>query len=70
MNTNPPPQWVKSTYSGPEGGNCLEWDPSAAASGLVPVRDSKTPKGPALVFPAAAFNSFVSAVRDGEFLPR
>ncbi|MFF2117109.1 DUF397 domain-containing protein [Kitasatospora sp. NPDC058184] len=33
--------------------------------GLVPVRDSKDPHGPALVFPAAAWEAFVKAVRTG-----
>ncbi|MFD5435985.1 DUF397 domain-containing protein [Kitasatospora sp. NPDC127067] len=36
-------------------------------SGLAPVRDSKDPQGPALVFPAEAWVSFVAAVRSGEF---
>ncbi|MFJ8477394.1 DUF397 domain-containing protein [Kitasatospora sp. NPDC094011] len=35
--------------------------------GLVPVRDSKDPHGPALAFPADAWRSFVAAVRTGEF---
>ncbi|MEU3563451.1 DUF397 domain-containing protein [Kitasatospora sp. NPDC006786] len=35
--------------------------------GLVPVRDSKDPGGPALVFAAAAWGSFVVAIREGEF---
>ncbi|MFE4606108.1 DUF397 domain-containing protein [Kitasatospora indigofera] len=35
--------------------------------GLVPVRDSKDPFGPALVFPAAAWQSFVAGVRAGDF---
>ncbi|WP_259316926.1 DUF397 domain-containing protein [Kitasatospora xanthocidica] len=35
--------------------------------GLVPVRDSKDPQGPALVFPASAWESFVAAVREGDF---
>ncbi|MGP8300278.1 DUF397 domain-containing protein [Streptomyces inhibens] len=33
----------------------------------VPVRDSKNPHGPALVFQGAAWSSFVAAVRDEEF---
>ncbi|WP_324607626.1 DUF397 domain-containing protein [Streptomyces sp. NRRL WC-3742] len=33
---------------------------------LVPVRDSKDPKGPVLVFPAAAWEAFIVAVREGE----
>ncbi|WP_405997389.1 DUF397 domain-containing protein [Streptomyces sp. NBC_00829] len=60
MNTNPPLQWVKSSYSSPEGGNCLEWAPSvAAASGLVPVRDSKNSEGPALTVSADKWSHFV-----------
>ncbi|MGW1177152.1 DUF397 domain-containing protein [Kitasatospora sp. NPDC002543] len=35
--------------------------------GLVPVRDSKDPHGPRLVFPAAAWKSFVTAVQEGVF---
>ncbi|NUS82857.1 MAG: DUF397 domain-containing protein [Streptomyces sp.] len=53
-------KWAKSSYSGNGGGNCVEWAPNLAASGLVPVRDSKTPDGPALIFDAAAWSSFVT----------
>ncbi|MFG2842640.1 DUF397 domain-containing protein [Kitasatospora sp. NPDC048296] len=35
--------------------------------GLVPVRDSKNPHGPILVFPAAAWKAFLSGVRAGDF---
>ncbi|MFJ9457824.1 DUF397 domain-containing protein [Kitasatospora sp. NPDC101447] len=56
--------WFKSSYS-QQGGDCLE---VAQGSGdLMPVRDSKDPQGPALVFPAEAWVSFVVAVRGGEF---
>ncbi|MFF4382985.1 DUF397 domain-containing protein [Kitasatospora sp. NPDC001547] len=34
--------------------------------GLVPVRDSKDPQGPALVFRSAAWTAFVDAVRTGD----
>ncbi|MET8625268.1 DUF397 domain-containing protein [Kitasatospora sp. NPDC004669] len=34
--------------------------------GAVPVRDSKDPSGPVLVFPAAAWEAFVAAVREGD----
>ena len=57
--------WRKSSYSG-SNGDCIE----AALGfipGAVPVRDSKDPEGPALVFPAAAFAAFVGAVKAGEF---
>ncbi len=63
-----PIEWVKSSYSNGDGGNCIEWAPTAAVTtGVVPVRDSKDPAGPALFFPSDAFASFVRAVRAGEF---
>ncbi|MFJ8476034.1 DUF397 domain-containing protein [Kitasatospora sp. NPDC094011] len=58
------PLWFKSSYSS-NGGNCLEV--SGHAPGLVPVRDSKDPEGPALVFPISAWGSFVAGVKAGEF---
>ncbi|WP_432001788.1 DUF397 domain-containing protein [Streptomyces sioyaensis] len=58
---------MKSSYSEGNGGTCVEWAPAFAASGVVPVRDSKAPHGPALAFETAAWSSFVSAVKDGEF---
>ncbi|MFB7122336.1 DUF397 domain-containing protein [Kitasatospora sp. NPDC056273] len=57
--------WRKSSYSGDNGGNCIEVAPGFP--GLVPVRDSKDPQGPALVFPASAWEAFVAAVREGDF---
>ncbi|MFE6500940.1 DUF397 domain-containing protein [Kitasatospora sp. NPDC057738] len=57
-------QWFKSSYSG-NGGQCVEVAPGFP--GLAPVRDSKDPDGSALVFPAEAWMSFVTAVRSGEF---
>ncbi|MFB7614040.1 DUF397 domain-containing protein [Kitasatospora sp. NPDC056181] len=56
--------WRKSTYSG-DAGQCIEVSPGHP--GVMPVRDSKDPSGPALVFPSAAWQSFVTAVRAGEF---
>jgi hypothetical protein len=57
--------WRKSSYSGGGGGNCIEV--ADGFTGVKPVRDSKDPSGPALVFPADAWQSFVTAVRAGEF---
>ncbi|MEU5514533.1 DUF397 domain-containing protein [Streptomyces griseoaurantiacus] len=54
--------WRKSSYSNPDGGACLEVADGFAA--LVPVRDSKVPHGPVLVFPADGWSAFVSAVGD------
>ncbi|MEU7328890.1 DUF397 domain-containing protein [Streptomyces parvus] len=61
------PQWVKSSYSD-NGGSCVEWAPrTASATGIVPVRDSKNPGGPALALAADAFASFVAGVKAGGF---
>ncbi|MFE7190847.1 DUF397 domain-containing protein [Kitasatospora sp. NPDC057541] len=56
--------WFKSSYSD-NGGTCVEVTPDFP--GLVPVRDSKDPSGPALVFPSDAWRSFVTAIQAGEF---
>jgi hypothetical protein len=55
--------WRKSSYSNGEGGSCVEV--SDACPGLVPVRDSKDPNGPALIFPTASWDCFVAAIKDG-----
>ncbi|MEU0615701.1 DUF397 domain-containing protein [Streptomyces albogriseolus] len=55
--------WRKSSYSGSEGGSCLEVLDDHPTG--VPVRDSKVPQGPALVFPSTGWTSFVTAVKDG-----
>ncbi|MEU8189959.1 DUF397 domain-containing protein [Micromonospora carbonacea] len=54
-------QWRKSTRSGDNGGNCVEVADNLP--GLVAVRDSKNPSGPALTFSPAAWSSFVRAHR-------
>ncbi|MFH8679335.1 DUF397 domain-containing protein [Streptomyces lydicus] len=53
--------WRKSSYSGPDNDSCLEVLDGHPAG--VPVRDSKDPHGPAVVFPAAAWRVFVAAVK-------
>ncbi|MCX4699854.1 DUF397 domain-containing protein [Streptomyces sp. NBC_01373] len=53
-------RWRKSTYSGGSGGECLEVGDGHSA--LVPVRDSKNPHGPKLVFRAQTWSAFVEAV--------
>jgi hypothetical protein len=55
-------QWRKSTYSNGSGG-CVEVADGYAA--LLPVRDSKDPDGPALVFPSKSFSAFVEQVKAG-----
>ncbi|MFI1970274.1 hypothetical protein BLA24_28040 [Streptomyces cinnamoneus] len=59
---NGPGRWVwrKSSYcgSGAEGtDDCLEV--ADDITGLVPVRDSKNPQGPTLVFPASSWAAFL-----------
>ncbi|MFE4513153.1 DUF397 domain-containing protein [Kitasatospora sp. NPDC056783] len=57
-------QWFKSSYS-QQGGDCVEV--ASEFPGLLPVRDSRDPHGPALVFLPSAWASFIAAVRSGEF---
>ncbi|MBD3009670.1 DUF397 domain-containing protein [Streptomyces sp. 5-10] len=64
--TTESPRWFTSSYSD-NGGACIEVAANLVASrGVVPVRDSKDPHGPALMFEPTAWSSFVSAVRRGE----
>ncbi|MCW2872026.1 DUF397 domain-containing protein [Actinacidiphila oryziradicis] len=55
--------WRKSSYSGGSANDCLEV--ADGLPGVMPVRDSKVPHGPALSFPADAWTAFVSAVKAG-----
>ncbi|WP_405742253.1 DUF397 domain-containing protein [Streptomyces sp. NBC_01525] len=65
--TTESPRWFKSSYSN-NGGQCIEVAANLVASrGVVPVRDSKDPQGPALSVPATAFASFVAGVKADEF---
>ncbi|WP_322985113.1 DUF397 domain-containing protein [Streptomyces sp. S584] len=59
--------WRRSTHSGPESGSCVEVADGHPSG--VPVRDSKSPHGPALLIPAAGWSSFVSAVKAGHLTP-
>ncbi|MFJ8848497.1 DUF397 domain-containing protein [Streptomyces cyaneofuscatus] len=52
--------WRKSSYSNSDGGNCVEV--SDDLPGVVPVRDSKQPEGPTVVFGASAWTAFISDV--------
>ncbi|MFI6641822.1 DUF397 domain-containing protein [Streptomyces sp. NPDC050504] len=58
------PRWFTSSYSD-NGGNCVQVATNLAASqGVVPVRDTKNPNGPTLNFPARAFTSFVTGIKE------
>ncbi|WP_165983862.1 DUF397 domain-containing protein [Streptomyces sp. YIM 98790] len=50
--------WRKSTYSSNGDGACLEV--ADGIPGLLPVRDSKNPSGPVLVFSSPAWRAFLS----------
>ncbi|MGC5398893.1 DUF397 domain-containing protein [Streptomyces sp. DT20] len=54
-------RWRKSSHSNSSGGDCLEV--ADGLPGLVPVRDSKRPEGPALIVHAAAWAPFVESVK-------
>ncbi|MEU7104388.1 DUF397 domain-containing protein [Streptomyces sp. NPDC046215] len=54
--------WVKSSYSGGNEGQCLEYTRGFVTDGVVPVRDSKRPGGPVLMLPAVAWAEFVAAL--------
>ncbi|WFF00740.1 DUF397 domain-containing protein [Micromonospora sp. WMMD964] len=54
--------WRKSRRSGSSGGNCIEVADNLP--GVIGVRDSKDPAGPALVFGPAAWAAFVAQVAE------
>ncbi|MBN3932435.1 DUF397 domain-containing protein [Streptomyces verrucosisporus] len=55
--------WRKSSYSGGNNGDCIEVADNLP--GLIPVRDSKRPSGPVVVFGVEGWGPFVAAVRGG-----
>ncbi|WP_199523301.1 DUF397 domain-containing protein [Kitasatospora sp. MBT66] len=57
-------EWHKSSYSA-QANECLET--RQPVLGGMAVRDSKDPGGPALLFEADAWSSFVAGVKGGEF---
>jgi Domain of unknown function (DUF397) len=70
-------QWRKSSFSGDNGGNCVEIaeleqvihgpDHKAGHGRLIAVRDSKDPDGPKLFFTLAEWTAFLQGVHAGEF---
>ncbi|GAA1904676.1 DUF397 domain-containing protein [Streptantibioticus ferralitis] len=57
--------WRKSSYSGENGGTCVEV--ADGFPGVVPVRDSKHPEGPVLLFSAEAWTSFIRDVKTDRY---
>ncbi len=74
-------QWIKSSFSGGNGGNCVEvsWRKADASAlvdlcvevgktgDLVMVRDSKDPEGHVLTFTPAEWDAFTTGVVAGQF---
>ncbi|MBD2893105.1 hypothetical protein amrb99_20260 [Actinomadura sp. RB99] len=54
------PRWRKSSYSGGNGGECVE---VADLAGVVAVRDSKDPDGPKLVVGREQFATLMAALK-------
>lgn len=68
-------RWRKSSFSGNNGGNCVEVAelavgrrPEGEAGGavVVAVRDSKCPDGPKAFFAPTAWNAFLEGLSAGE----
>jgi hypothetical protein len=55
------PTWAKSSYSDPNGGNCVE--ARHASTGTVQVRDSKDRGTPALSFSSICWQTFTAAIK-------
>jgi hypothetical protein len=53
--------WRKSSYSGTNGGDCVEV--AATLPTAVAVRDSKDPDGPKLIFTPQAWAAFTATIR-------
>ena len=56
--------WHTSTYSGGNGGQCVEV--AGNLPGIVAVRDSKHRNGPVLTFAAPEWQSFISGIKAGQ----
>jgi Domain of unknown function (DUF397) len=58
-------RWRKSSYSGGNGGACVEM--AVLPDGSRAVRDSKDPDGPKLTFAADEWLAFTAGMKAGEF---
>jgi hypothetical protein len=59
--------WVKSSYSGSQGGNCVEV--AALPGGGCAVRDSKHTDRPMLTATTADWKAFLRNAKQGRFNP-
>jgi hypothetical protein len=53
-------QWRKSSYSGDNGGNCVE---TASADGVILVRDTADRDGGTLKFSTEAWEAFAASLK-------
>jgi hypothetical protein len=56
-------RWRKSSYSGHQGGECVE---VASLSPMIGVRDSKAPDDPHLTFTNADWQTFTRRIKDSQ----
>lgn len=57
--------WRKSSFSGSNGGTCVEV--ASNLPGLVAVRDSNDPDGPKLAFAPDEWAAFTAGIKAGKF---
>jgi hypothetical protein len=55
-------KWRKSSYTGSNGGNCVEL--AEVAGSVVAVRDSKDPDGPVLLLTRTALRTAIHSATD------
>ncbi len=56
--------WRKSHRSNPSG-NCVEM--ARLTAGVIAIRNSRDPDGPALVYTRAEIGAFIRGIKDGDF---
>jgi hypothetical protein len=60
----PEARWLKSRHSNPNG-SCVEL--AGLASGVLAIRNSRDPVGPALIYDANGIAEFIRAAKEGQF---
>ncbi|MEV6987443.1 DUF397 domain-containing protein [Sphaerisporangium sp. NPDC051017] len=56
-------KWRKSSWSSGDGGTCVEV--ASNLPGVIAVRDSKNPAGPALIFSPTEWHTFLQEAKSG-----